>query len=168
VVALKAALGQENADHPTLDQAKARLALVYERQCTVSRENGLTHLGIAVGNVNGTANLHFTKFNDSVPNPLPALRVDNLSMDQLCAALLGAVAAERRLHATQVLEGKSYHKYWGGQYSANVNADGHDTTILDGEYTRMVTWMETKVTSAKTAHGRVGTNANAQHTPVGP
>lgn len=151
-----------------LATVQARLALVYGRQCTITRQNWLQHLGIAGQAINGTANLHFTTFNDAVTTPA-GLRVDQNTANQLCDALFTGVGAEARLHATLVVGVNRYHKYWGGVYSANQGGMSvAERGQLDGEYNRMVAHIRALVTTAKNNHGRVSDNANGQQNDVGP
>lgn len=162
--AIRDALGPD-ADLATV---QARLQLVYGRQCTITRQNWLQHLGIAGEAINGLQNLHFTTFNDAVTTPA-GLRVDQNTVQQLCTTLFTGVAVEARLHATLVVGANRYHKYWGGTYSANQAAMSVDERArLDGEYNRMINHITLLVTAAKSSHGRVSDNANGQQNNVGP
>jgi hypothetical protein len=80
-------------------------------------------------------------------------------------ALFEDVDWYRRLHATQVIDDQSYHRYYssgGAIYSANVTDEGIDTTILDREYDRMIGVVRGLVTTAKQEHGRVAGNDRCQ------
>lgn len=154
-----------------LAAVNARLALVYGRQCTVTRLNWLQHLRIAGEPINGNANCHYTTFNNSVAPEanIAALRVDQNTVDQLCTALFTASTVwQRQLHATVVDGGNRYHKYWDGSYSAGVPAAGAVLDRLDAEFDRMHLEIRNLVISAKAEHGRVSDNSNGGQTPVGP
>lgn len=164
VIQIKAQLLQEHPGGANLVAVNARLALVYQRQCTVSRENWLTHLGIAGGNLKGAAqpNLHYTTFNNSVPNPL-VLRVDLLTVPQLLAGLFTVVATDLQIHATRQIGQTRYHRYFNGVFNF---ADPQDVP-LNNEYDRMHREMTEGVTRAKAAHGRVAANDRGQQLAVG-
>jgi hypothetical protein len=151
----------------TLDEVNTRLTTVYQRQCEPTRENWLSHLGIAGNAIDGNAGLHFTTFNDSVPNPL-AVRVDLRTRNELMDDIFGAVATARQLHATKVYNGFSYHKYYDATYipaggPPNIEAKA----ALDGEYNRMIQVMRGRVQAAKDAHGRIHHNNYAQQLGIG-
>lgn len=151
IVAIRQALGL-GAD---LAAVQLRLTTVYERQCTISRQNWLIHLNIAARAINGNANLHYTTFNDAVTVGA-GLRVDNNTVPQLCTHLFESVANFERLHATLVVGVNRYHKYWGGAYSANhAGMNAAQRIQLDGEYDRMIAEITARVTTAKANHGRV-------------
>jgi hypothetical protein len=148
----------------TLDQVNTRLALVYGRQCTVTRENWLIHLEIAGQAINGTPNLHFTTFNNSVASQadIQNLRVDQNDRNALCAELfINNTIHGQRLHATVVIGQDRFHRYWGDGPVLNQVA-------LNGEYDRMRAFIHARVTAAINQHGRVGHNDHAQQLNIGP
>jgi hypothetical protein len=167
VNAIKAQLLNDFPAGADLAAVNTRLALVYQRQCKVSRENWLTHLGIAGGNLKGhaQANFHYTAFNDTVPNPLPAdFRVDNHTVGELLAGLFLQVATDLQIHATRQIGGVRYHCYYDGTWAPRNPND----KLLNDEVALMNREMLDGVTAAKNAHGRVGTNVYGQQLNVGP
>lgn len=152
---------------PTLAQANAHLQTVYLRQSQVSRDNWLTHLGIAGRKIIGSANQHYTVFNDAVTNPYTR-RVDNQSVQQIMDGLFGAVSWQNQIHATVVApDGTSYHQYYDGSYNPNPPA-GQITTKLNAEHNKMLTALRAKVTEAQRNHGRVANNSRAQQLDTNP
>jgi hypothetical protein len=152
------------APGPHLNQrALQSLEATYKAQCEVSREDWLVHLGIAGRNTVGPDRCHYTKFNDAI-DAFATLSVETATVRELCAALFEAVPSLGQLHATRVVGGTRYHKYWDGTYSANVATDDLAVTDpvahaeLDAKHTEMQRVMTEKVTSATAAHGRVGRN----------
>jgi len=151
-----------------LAAVNARLLLVYHRQCEPTRVNWLSHLGIAGNAMDGNAGLHFTTYNNSVPNPVN-IRVDLRSRNQIMDDLFGAVPTGQQLHATKVHAGISYHKYYDGTFipaggPPDVTALGH----LNAEYNRMIAVMRARVQAAKDEHGRIHHNNHGQQLDVGP
>jgi hypothetical protein len=126
----------------------------------------LQHLRIAGEPINGSANLHYTTFNNSVAPQadIANLRVDENEVDQLCAELFTAhTASVWQLHATMVVGGHRYHKYWDGTYGSSPGApaiSAGDRVTLNNEHTRMVNEITGLVTEAKARHGRVSANQN--------
>jgi hypothetical protein len=154
----------DDADLATVSE---RLQVVYQRQCVVSRANWLQHLGIQGANMKGTSkpDLHYTTYNDSIPNPLPAdLRVDNKTTAELLDALFGAVEQNKQIHATRQIGPTRYRHYYDGTFTPNNPGDEK----LDQEFDLMMTHMQKGVENAIKAHGRVGNNAQAKQLTFGP
>lgn len=151
----------------------AALQETYENQCSITRENWLTHLGIAGDNVKiGPDSDHYTTFNNSVP-AFATLSVDTYNtVDSLCDELFENPNEFRRIHATRVVGVERYHKYWGDVYSNNVQDNDLENSNpvaygqLNTRYDQMRADMRAQISIALQKHGRVGTNNLSQQTII--
>ena len=170
VIAIKQAI--PGAD---IASVNTRLEVVYARQCRITRQNWLEHLGLAGGNTNpkGSPRIHYTKFNDALAaeGDIANLRVDQNTTAQLCDKLfIDHIDWWQQLHATVTVGDDRYHRYWSGALGTQQTQDKDITTKLDTEYERMRLEITLLVTEAKNRHGRVAANRNGQQTSqnVGP
>ena len=137
----------------------------------MTRENWLLHLQIAGRNTVGPDACHYTKFNDAIP-AIASLSVETDDVNELCRSLFAAVGSFEQLHATRVVGGVRYHRYWDGTYSANVATDNLQATNraaydeLNAKHGEMQAWMTARVQSAKDQHGRVAHNDRGQQTRI--
>jgi hypothetical protein len=82
------------------------------------------------------------------------------------------VVRHQRVHATRVVDEKSYHRYWGGTYSQNVADDNlaADKPVeyqqLNQRYNQMVQDMTEGVSAAKVEHGQVADNQLAHQVTI--
>ncbi|WP_138754770.1 hypothetical protein [Paenibacillus sinopodophylli] len=145
---------------------------IYEQQCAVKRENWLTYLGIAGGNIVGSSTDHYTTFNDSLPANA-TFSVFGATKAALCDEMFGIGNEMKRLHSTRVVGATRYHRYWqrvgqGEIYSNNVtdfdlaNTNAAAFGALNVRYNEMHVHMMRKVQEAIELHGRIGTNDRAQ------
>jgi hypothetical protein len=146
----------------------AKMQQIYTLQCTINRERWLTHLKIAGANVKdegGTDSDHYTTFNNSVPTTVVSVNVEGATIDDICDALFEVANWSARIHATYVIGGDRYHKYWGGFYSNNVQINSPTDSLavlnptafnkLEARYTKMETNMRARIKEAIDLHGRI-------------
>lgn len=166
---IKAAI--PNADIATVN---ARLATVYAGQINVTRQNWLTHLGVAGNNMDGPNGFHITTFNNAVTTD--GITLNTMTVAAIMDVLFATVNTTGRIHASRKGAGPDNRKYYSGAagaagayYQAGVAGiapAGQILVQLDAKYTEMIQTMTAKVTQAKQNHGRIGANARGQQNVI--
>jgi hypothetical protein len=148
----------------------------FAEQCKVTRLNWLQHLHIAGANVKiGSNDDHYTTFNDSVPMFQSVSVYDDSTKSMratadICDDLFNQVGTFQQIHATRVVNGNRYHRYWDGTYSPNVAADNFQNHVayadLNAQYAQMLLDMQNGVAEASRNFGRISHNNLAQQVVI--